>query len=688
MIYYFDNIKVNTEEVTLIKEGLLIDIEPKLFTLLIFFCENSHRALSRDELINTVWEGRVVSEAAVNRAVGQLRKIIERDTAKPLYLKTVSKVGYQFIAEVKKITSEMTEDMVTKSSVTQSVTTTKPSNNSRKTIVKYRFTFIISFLFLVSFSIIYIFSKSSHIEYLPPVEITQKNPITTTNNSTFNPYFDPLTHDTFVLYKPDPQSFAQIKKLNSQGQSLPVTDDSYYYTDVIPHDDTNLLAARLNNLNERECEIVLINIATQLIKTITHCGQSIINNLVFNSDTNTVYYRYRSKVSHPYSIYSISLSSLRIQQLTIPGATSNGLGYTAFELSPDKQQIAMIEYKSEDTDQLQLYDLNTQEIIQHQNVPKDIRSIIWWRSKQLLASNSEGLLNIDLSQQLTTKVKSTIGFGRLSKKSDHALLFEKSDSQSNLVKIELTHFNQTQLTNLIGVNGKSAMAHTSERIIFFSQTPLTSKVLIRLESGEIVETHFPEKIRHLTTLEWSKDDSKIVASINDKIYLLNINSMQWNRVYFDFNNVHYVSFIGNQHLLFSAEKNGNWNLWSLNLTTKETAIMTNTEGYSGQVENGYLFYTKFSSKGIFYKEISAEKEFVLVKDIPVTDWNNWQVNSNNLTYQQGGKLKQYNLKSKETSILYEFSEKPLQYCRTDTHFEAIICELKERSVSNIWQADF
>ncbi|WP_456432527.1 response regulator transcription factor [Nitratifractor sp.] len=65
------------------------------FNLLRYFLKNPDRAISRDELLETVWpEGDDRGEKAVNVAVNRLKKKIERDPERP-YIEAVRGVGYR-----------------------------------------------------------------------------------------------------------------------------------------------------------------------------------------------------------------------------------------------------------------------------------------------------------------------------------------------------------------------------------------------------------------------------------------------------------------------------------------------------------------------------------------------------------------------------------------------------------------
>jgi transcriptional activator of cad operon len=674
MIYIFDNFELNTELVTLSKNKVHLEIEPKLFSLMIFLCQNPNRAISREELINTVWQNRFVSEAAINRAIGQLRKHIELDTSSPKYIKTVSKVGYKLSADVRQ----------------KSQAESLGKDNKTPAFLQYvkrqsrvNITFLSVFcIFALGFSLL-TFNRAAS---FASVEITNPSPITISSDITFNPHFDAENSELLFLSKTNSQSSPQIKALNLQQQTLAVSKDNYYYTDVIAYDKDRVIASRLTNLDERQCEIVTINKKTHSANKIIDCEKSTINSLVFDKTANTLYYRFRELVSHPYAIYAISLSSFRIQQLSRPISTGNGLGHTVFDLSANKQQLAMIEYLSGDKDELQILDLTTQKIIQRQPVPKNIHSLQWRSPMSLLMADSEGMHSIDLTHSQISKILSTSEFGRFAKKGAHKIIFEKFYFQSNLVQLGLNESPTSNLTNLSGFNGNASIANLSDTVIFLSVSPQSSAIKLRQSDGQIIDSHFPERIRHLATLDWSEDDKQVVASINDNLYLLSLNTMQWRKLDTEFKTIHHVSFIDNEHVLISAEKQGDWNLWSVNLLTKNKILMTHTEGYSGQVYKDTLYYTKFSTQGLYYQDLSTANEQLLIEDIPVTEWNNWQIVKDTLFYKQGKNLHQYDLNTKQHSIFFELANKPIRACKVTNNKNNLICE-QQYSDGNLWQAE-
>jgi len=74
-----------------------IVLSPKEFRLLELFVKRPGRALTRDEILNTVWGyDSFVGERSIDRFVTTLRNKIEPDPHNPIYIHTVREIGYKF----------------------------------------------------------------------------------------------------------------------------------------------------------------------------------------------------------------------------------------------------------------------------------------------------------------------------------------------------------------------------------------------------------------------------------------------------------------------------------------------------------------------------------------------------------------------------------------------------------------
>src|SRR6187431_2217538 len=64
MKYRFSDFEIDLNQHELRREGVSVHIEPQVFDVIVHLVRNHDRVVSKDELIDTVWNGRAISEAA------------------------------------------------------------------------------------------------------------------------------------------------------------------------------------------------------------------------------------------------------------------------------------------------------------------------------------------------------------------------------------------------------------------------------------------------------------------------------------------------------------------------------------------------------------------------------------------------------------------------------------------------
>jgi TolB-like protein len=100
MRFGFNGFVVDSERRTLTRDGEPVPIEPKAFDLLVFLLQHRNRAVLKDELIDGVWQGKAVSDAALTTGIRSVRKAIDTD-GKPSRVINLPRVGYRFDGEVR-----------------------------------------------------------------------------------------------------------------------------------------------------------------------------------------------------------------------------------------------------------------------------------------------------------------------------------------------------------------------------------------------------------------------------------------------------------------------------------------------------------------------------------------------------------------------------------------------------------
>lgn len=90
-------LEMDTEGYEVRKNGDPVDLTPKEFELLIHLASHRGKVLSRDQLLNAVWDYDYIGDTRiVDVHVSHLREKVEEDSRNPIYIKTVRGIGYKF----------------------------------------------------------------------------------------------------------------------------------------------------------------------------------------------------------------------------------------------------------------------------------------------------------------------------------------------------------------------------------------------------------------------------------------------------------------------------------------------------------------------------------------------------------------------------------------------------------------
>ena len=76
MRYLFEDYTLDTERRELLRGAEAVQVTPQVFDMLEYLIRNSDHVVSRDDLMDAIWKGRVVSEAALTTRLNAARTAI------------------------------------------------------------------------------------------------------------------------------------------------------------------------------------------------------------------------------------------------------------------------------------------------------------------------------------------------------------------------------------------------------------------------------------------------------------------------------------------------------------------------------------------------------------------------------------------------------------------------------------
>ena len=110
MIYRFEGFELDLARAELRAAGEPRPLEPQVFALLALLVENRERLVSRDELIEKVWDGRIVTDAAIASRVKSARQALGDDGEAQRFIRTLHRKGFRFVADVKAVRDDTAPD--------------------------------------------------------------------------------------------------------------------------------------------------------------------------------------------------------------------------------------------------------------------------------------------------------------------------------------------------------------------------------------------------------------------------------------------------------------------------------------------------------------------------------------------------------------------------------------------------
>jgi Tol biopolymer transport system component/DNA-binding winged helix-turn-helix (wHTH) protein len=108
--YEFGEFRLDIRRRILTKNGEQVVLKNRHFELLLTLVENEGQILSQEELIEKVWDGAYIENSNVKKGISALRQILEESPTDSVYIKTVHRKGYSFVANIRALPEENEND--------------------------------------------------------------------------------------------------------------------------------------------------------------------------------------------------------------------------------------------------------------------------------------------------------------------------------------------------------------------------------------------------------------------------------------------------------------------------------------------------------------------------------------------------------------------------------------------------
>jgi DNA-binding winged helix-turn-helix (wHTH) protein len=95
--YVFEDFALDMDRRELRRGGAAISVTPQVIDLLDYLIRNRDRVVSKDDIISAVWDGRVISDAALTTRINAVRRAIGDSGEEQCLIKTLPRKGFRFV---------------------------------------------------------------------------------------------------------------------------------------------------------------------------------------------------------------------------------------------------------------------------------------------------------------------------------------------------------------------------------------------------------------------------------------------------------------------------------------------------------------------------------------------------------------------------------------------------------------
>ncbi|MCC2606762.1 winged helix-turn-helix domain-containing protein [Planctobacterium marinum] len=371
---------INTDSQIVMLQGEEIRLEPRQYELLLLFCEKSEEIVTRDHILDNIWQGTIVTDNAVSKLVASLRKQLKDNPANPQYIQTVPKRGYRLVA-VKSLNRNTESEL-------------RPGTDSParpfwpKTSIAT--VFALFFVALLAFWGVSYFntdesekltsgdSQEVRVKALTKMSGLERSPIISEDQQ-------------FILYlreniQTGHRSLWYKNLSNEQTQKIPGLTPFASRLVALTQENTAWQLFYLAQEND-SCRLSKLEINAELSVVsdalLLDCTGLEIFDVSFSKKRNSLYYSAKAEHGLQARVYRLDLNSKDSNTSTlITQPEIQGKGNRGIDLSPDEEKLLIVQLDKEYNSQLYVLNLPSNDLKARFFVPHNIAQASWDKDSQ------------------------------------------------------------------------------------------------------------------------------------------------------------------------------------------------------------------------------------------------------------------------------------------------------------------
>lgn len=560
--FRFDTFYLNRNLPVLVSEqGQAADLEPRVWQLLLLFCEAPQTVISRSVIIEKVYNGIVVSDNAVNKLVAKARKALADTPNDPKYIKTIPKQGYSLIAEVEALNSIQTKAQPAPASTPPSLKT-----NNIKAII-----YSITVLSILSISLM----LYQNVDYAKDYYINQKlSSLTRVVGVEASPK---LSYDgRYLIYQKnapnDQLSGWWIKEVSNSHSERNIPIGNLRSPIAWSGNKNDFLYVEQNEF----CEIRRMSVSKEQLTSslITQCDNNIVAQLVFASEEKGFYFVMKRSRSASWEVYYYNFNNNEMRVINQP--VPSGVGNYSIDLSPDQKKLIIL--SADNTQSTSIYVLNIEDQKLSLEGTRDwfLNKAIWHHdshrvihtsqhyARELLISN---LVGDEHSTLISTSKRILDNFMRHPNGTDY--YFTSFQMDNDLARITRSNDNLRVLDNSEVYEKMPVYNGEMDSWFFVSNRENISQIYLSSnKSGTTTQVSFFNSEFQFTSLDVSLNGNFLAFHDEQNLMIYEPETLTIKRYLAPQGRIAASSWLDNDKISVSIEENANLEVYVFNLNTK------------------------------------------------------------------------------------------------------------------------
>lgn len=519
----FKKTRLYNNDTSIDNESKVIKLEPLTMELLCYLIKRHGHYVSQKELLDNVWDGRIVSDNAIRRVVKKLRDALGDDVKSPTYIKTVPSKGYLLIAEVsvEVVTQGHSLDHTSEQS---ELSSNKNINKKPKKTLKHLFFILI--IFLICFAIY------SFFPFKTELMVKQVQAVTTMSGE--EDWADYHQQSDMVVYSHRKDTSGvfdlYIKSLSTNVTKRLTAGEANNYSAQFSKDGKKIALQRQKG-NQAELVILYLNDTMDVSREeVIYQYDTLQPNLSWSPDDNALYFSLKKQSDYPNTIFKIDINTKRLTQVTYPDFNPHGDYFSA--LSPNGEHLGVLRYSSYQRAHLIILELESGKVQSNTVLDFIPWNMVWDESSSgVYLSNGNNIHFFDSNKdhlELHTQTKFDL-YSIYSTCGKNCLLVGKEEKNARDI-IEIKNPFITEKTynlfefSLAGKEGHPDYLADPSQVVFRYEYENKPQIVTYSTTGEMEPlTEFTQH-HNISNLEYHHKSQSLLGILDNQLFTLDIKS--------------------------------------------------------------------------------------------------------------------------------------------------------------------